>query len=1364
MKKKNLLIILGCFLFSPIAFSQTWDGSASTDWNTPANWSTNAVPLATGSVIVPGSLTNYPKLANNVTVNRIDMQVGSQLDFNGFNLTITNVSPNYTYFTGATLLNSNAATDIIVSITTTAGYHTYMRSTTVNDNVTFNIDGPANLYEADNTGTGNHFMGNLTVNFASPGALYMSNTDTSFYDGNLTISRTVAGLTDVFNNGGVVGGNLSYINNTAGSSLFGISNRRTSIGGTVSIAVNNTTPGSFEMIRLINQTPGGSINVQNSLGFDLRNDTLTINSLSITGYRGADYGYLFNNDITGNVTISDNSTHSSGYHTYIRANEITGTASFTNNSTTNIYEADVTGGGNHYTSNVSFTATNTGSLYISQDDTSRYDGNLIINRTGAGLTDAFNSGGVVGGNFAFTNNTAGNSLFGISSKRTSVGGTINIAINDTTPGSFELIRLINQTAGGSINVQNTRGFDLRNDTLIVSSLSITGYRGADYGYLFNNDITGNVTISDNSTHTPGYHTYIRANEIKGTASFTNNSTTNIYEADVAGAGNHYTGNVNFTVTGTGSLYISQDDTSRYDGNLIINRTGAGLTDAFKSGGVIGGNFAFTNNTAGNSLFGTGSKRTSINGTINIAISDTTPGIFELIRLINQTAGGSINVQNSRGFALLNDTLIVSSLSITGYRGAEYGYLHNNDITGNVTIADDATHTSGYHTYIRANEITGTASFTNNSTTNIYEADVSISGNHYTGNVNFTANGTGSLYISQDDTSRYDGNLIINRTGAGLTDAFNSGGLVGGNFAFTNNTAGNSLFGIASRRTVIGGTVNIAINDTTPGSFEMIRIINQTAGGSINVQNTRGFTLQNDTLIVSSLSITGYRGADYGYLYNNDITGDITIADNSAHTAGYHTYIRSNEITGNASFATNSTTNIYEADVAGSGNYYSGNASFATSGATIYVGQDDTTTIGRNLTLNSSANIIISKIKFSGSSDGAIEQLGSQPINISLLIMEKSGTGKIILNDSVIVTSSLFFNGGNIVSSSTNKLIFPDNATHTGASNTSHVFGYVSKAGNDAFTFPVGTLTTLNAVAMTAPAAGSEFSAQYFASNPSAIGDTALRATTLERISGCEYWNVKREIGPSNVSLTFGFGDPCATSSPVYITNPAQVHIAHWTGSLWEDLGNGGSTGTTSGTIATAAAVSNINSTNFFSFGTTNLIANPLPVQLISFTAIKQQGTVSLQWKTTDEVNFSSFELQKSKDGINYSGIATVKAHNMPGVHIYQKDDLSPFAGVNYYRLKMVDVDEQFKFSNTLQLTFSSNRGITIFPNPASSKIKIVSSKKIMSVEITDISGKLVKRMPVNSDNSYLVNDLKRGVYFIKVTDEEKTNISKLFIQ
>ena len=117
-----------------------------------------------------------------------------------------------------------------------------------------------------------------------------------------------------------------------------------------------------------------------------------------------------------------------------------------------------------------------------------------------------------------------------------------------------------------------------------------------------------------------------------------------------------------------------------------------------------------------------------------------------------------------------------------------------------------------------------------------------------------------------------------------------------------------------------------------------------------------------------------------------------------------------------------------------------------------------------------------------------------------------------------------------------------------------------------------------------------FSAEYLKTNPDLAGyDTSAFGGSILRVSGYEYWNVKRESGTSNVSLTLSYTDP---GSGDYITVPADARIARWTGSTWQDLGNSASTGTTAGTVTSGAAVTNF-TPGPFTFGSANLQTNAL---------------------------------------------------------------------------------------------------------------------------------------------------------------------------
>ena len=1156
--------------------AQTWTGTTSTNWNISTNWSPAAVPISTSNVTIPGSVSsgNWPAFAGNVTINSINMVAGSQLDVNGFTLTLNGVNA-FTYFTSATLNNSSGGSDIVINVNTgSGGYATYFRSNTVNDAITFNITGANPFYEGD-AAPANHYNGNVSFNINSGLLVYISYVAPSQYNGNLTVNRTIAGATSLFNAGGSITGNYTYTNNAGGSVVMGVTGVKTSISGTVNIAANYPSPAAFEMHRIVNQTAGGSINVQNSQGFHLEKDTLKVATLSITGYRGSWYGYLWNNAITGNVTIADDVSYTTNYATYIRSNVITGNTSFSIYGTNQFYDADVANTKNNYIGNLTYNGASTAPLYIAYGDGLQCSGNLAINRTTAGITDVFSSGtSTIGGNFAYTNNTAGNTYFGNAATNTSIAGTLNIASSYTTPNYFEMRRLINQATGGTINVQNSQGFYLDGDTLKVTTLSITGYRSSQYGDLWNNSITGNVTLADDASYTSNYITRIRSNAITGNTSFSINGTNQFFDADIPGTGNKYIGNVAYNAAG-GPVYIAYSAPLQCSGNLAINRTSTGTTYAFITGSsTINGNFTYANNVSGLTFFGNDAAKTSIAGTVNITANYSTPSAFEMHHLVNQTGGGSISLQRSLGFDVRNDTLIVNAISLTGYHGNAYAYFVNNAITGNVTTADSSVYTGGYATYIQNCQITGNCSFTNKGTNSFYDAPSGGTGNHYIGNVTFNGAGSGTLFIAYIDAMQCSGNLTINRTAAGITNVFATGtSNVNGNFSYTNNTAGNTAFGNLFAKTNITGTINITANYTSPNSFEMYRLSNQTGGGSINVQNSLAFNVQNDTLIVNTLSLTGYRGNAYTYFYNNAITGNVTTADDASYSGGYAAYFRSNKITGNTSITNNGTNVFYDSDAGASGNKYIGNVTYIRNGGSISVAAGDSIEVSKNLTLNSNTSITLGSVKFNGNTNGVIEQLGTQPISIPTLVMGKTGGAKLTLNDSVTVTTTANFTSGNIYSSAGNNLIFPDNISYTGASASSHVVGPVTKIGDDAFIFPVGTPTSINTVAMNAPVGTtSKFRAEYKNQNPTSDGyNTASKAVSFgsAMISKAGYWNVQRLTGATNVTLTFGFGTNPYEQYPAL----ANLKVAHWSGAQWDDHGNGGTTGTSaSGTVVNSLPI------------------------------------------------------------------------------------------------------------------------------------------------------------------------------------------------
>jgi Secretion system C-terminal sorting domain len=629
-------------------------------------------------------------------------------------------------------------------------------------------------------------------------------------------------------------------------------------------------------------------------------------------------------------------------------------------------------------------------------------------------------------------------------------------------------------------------------------------------------------------------------------------------------------------------------------------------------------------------------------------------------------------------------------------------------------------------------------------------------NTFNGDVTFTVGLREGLSISEGFASTYNGDVTVVRLDEdGATQQmFRAGGVVvQGNFSYTNPQGGILRLGTTAADTRIKGTINMEADAPAASgtSLAFYRVKNETTGGNINLDYSTTSGLQEDSLVVNSITLSG--------------TGQLGLTDNyfkgnlSIIAATGPIYLNGNVFDGDFSLD-NQTGSAYESY--NTSEIFMGNATFKTS---VSVGYSDTATFYKNLTINSDAGITLNNLKFAGSTNSVFTQLGTQVVTMKSIKMDKTLTGKLTLNSPVAVTSSVTFINGNIYTSASSALRFNNLINHTGASVASHVVGPVEKLGglsaSAPFTFPIGTDVTYNPVTKSNSATASDlFSAQYFQASPNSVGDTTQKASTLKRISNCEYWDVQRLNGTTNVTLTFTFGNPCSSGAgQMYINDPSKINIAHWTGSTWEDLGNGGSTGATSGTVTTGGPVTTFSP---FTFGSTDVVLNPLPLQLISFNAVKQQQSVSITWTTENEKNFSHFEIERANSDDHFVSIGSIKSGN-EAQQQYAFSDEAPYKGINLYRLKMIDTDGNFKYSKVVTLLFSGASSVVVYPNPAKEQIRILSSKKISLIEITDISGKLVKIMTSNSDNRYGIKNLQKGLYIIKVLEEENGSVSKKLV-
>ena len=109
---------------------------------------------------------------------------------------------------------------------------------------------------------------------------------------------------------------------------------------------------------------------------------------------------------------------------------------------------------------------------------------------------------------------------------------------------------------------------------------------------------------------------------------------------------------------------------------------------------------------------------------------------------------------------------------------------------------------------------------------------------------------------------------------------------------------------------------------------------------------------------------------------------------------------------------------------------------------------------------------------------------------------------------------------------------------------------------------------------------------------------------------------------------------------------------------------------------------------------------PLPVELISFKAEVETDRVTLLWKTASELNNDFFEVQRFTNQEEIQVLGNVKGHGTTREsNSYKFVDFAPLKGRAYYRLKQIDYDGSYQYSNIITASFEGGAGMKIFPNP-----------------------------------------------------------------
>jgi hypothetical protein len=179
-------------------------------------------------------------------------------------------------------------------------------------------------------------------------------------------------------------------------------------------------------------------------------------------------------------------------------------------------------------------------------------------------------------------------------------------------------------------------------------------------------------------------------------------------------------------------------------------------------------------------------------------------------------------------------------------------------------------------------------------------------------------------------------------------------------------------------------------------------------------------------------------------------------------------------------------------------------------------------------------------------------------------------------------------------------------------------------------------------------------------------------------------------------------------------------------------------------------------------------------QLVNFTGKNISNKYAqLAWGTTVELNTSYFQVERSTDTTNFQPIGQVQGQGASAYpHSYGFNDMSPFGGVNYYRLKQVNQDSSFSYSGIVSVNFTFSN-ILIFPNPSSGQIYIqnnvnFSKGQPLNIEIINSLGQVLLRETGVSGNIIDLNlekNVRNDVYIVKVINSGgSVQAKKIFVK
>ncbi|MFM9944521.1 MAG: T9SS type A sorting domain-containing protein [Bacteroidia bacterium] len=1223
------------------------------------------------------------------------------------------------YFNSAR--NGNCTIDATVSINgmDIGGYS----GAITNTNYAFTVS--ANNYLTQSSGTFNGGSSNITIN----ARLSISGGTFNCGSGTVDINGTgfyLSGGTFTATSGSMYVSN--YWNHSAGTFTHN--------NGTVVFDGTNQAPiymvGNVESFYnvIINRTSGGYLYMYATNDKMLINGNLNLTNGAVYSWNGGSNKIL---EVLGNVTVASTFT-------------ITGVEITLKFSGTATQYFDLTGATSVYDGKIEINKSS-GSVILSS--------NLTMNASGQDLNLA--SGTLNLNGYTLTNSTA----------TTNCSGTF--AVSGT--GTLSNYAWAQTSGAAAFSVTGASNFSINNNFSISQ-----GTFSAGTATTF--DVNGNFTLTGGTFTAPSGTMYLSGN----------------WNHNTGGAFNPNNGTVCFDGAVNSIIYMISNLETFY--SLTVNKNSSYYLTMYLTNDriLVNGNLNLTNGAV-YSWNGGQNKILEVLGNVTVANTFTGTGTEITLKfsgsatqyfdLTGATAvyDGKIEINKSSASVILSSNLTMNAsgqdlnlasgtLNLNGYT------LTNSTATTNCSGTFAVSGTGTFSNYVwsqvsgaAAFSVTGASDFSINNNFSISQGTFSA-GTATTFDVNGNFTLTGGTFTAPSGTMYLSGNWDHNTGGTfnhnNGTVCFDGSGnsviyMISNLETFYSLTINKTtsyylMMYVTNDRIIVNGNLNLtngALYSWNGGQAKILEVL-----GDVNVSNTFVLTGEEVALnftgstSVQTFTFTGTTSRIQGNITVNKTSGKVNLgsgvtiytAKSLTVTAGTLNCL--NQVVSGPTFTLASGATLELGSTGG----------IASSGAT---GNIQTTT----RTFNSGSFYV-----YSGISGAQVTGTGLPSTIAGLTINNSSGVS---LTASETINTLFTLTNGNL-SLGIHNIVMASGSSISGGSTSSFVYTgstgflkYNSCAASSTKTFPVGHTNTsagYTPLVIVFNLGHTTDDFNVIAVDKVTDDGTRTGATYTSTVVKAMWFITETTSGGSNVNLQFQWNTTDEGSG----FDRTSCRMAHYNSSTWTNIGNLASA---SGSNPFTFISSNYTGT-FSPFGM-NGGGGPLPVKFLNIDVKKTGNDIIIKWATAIEINNDYFIIEKSYDNQNFFEIGRVKGFgNSQQIQSYSFIDNALNNNINYYRLKQVDYDGKFEYSNVAVLNILNQNtfhNFRAFPNPATNQVtlEILSSKlRDSKYTISDIQGKIYNTSLFSNIVSLDLTTYPNGVYLISFfnTNDEIISHQKLIIK